>query len=404
MRKFNLSSYTTLAIAGVLICFIFKGWESIFAFLSMLFTAVMPLFVGMAIAYAVSIPTDFLQRHFFPNSTSRFVLAVRRPVCLIFTVVAVIMVLVFSTSVLIPALNETVAVVQQHGQSFIEETIALPPFAPVREPIHNFLMSDFMQDVQNMDIAGIVTTVFGGNASSVTNHMITVASTVMTGFFGVLFSFILLTDTTNAGEKLLGTIAAYIGFRRTEKIALVLGVADASFHNYIVRQCIEASILGATGTAVLLICGFRYAFGVGMLMFLMALLPIVGYPIGLFLGAFMVAIFNLWWALAWLVFVALAQVLEATFVLPHVGDPRTVLPPVWVTVGVTIGGGVAGFLGMLVAIPITSTIRQLAIIGVNRRTSAAPASGDPTGTLHVGEVELAQCLKEDDRDGVGEVE
>ena len=103
-------------------------------------------------------------------------------------------------------------------------------------------------------------------------------------------------------------------------------------------------------------------------------------------------------------FVALAQVLEATFVLPHVGDPRTVLPPVWVTVGVTIGGGVAGFLGMLMAIPITSTIRQLAIIGVKRREKAALADAASNDSLHAGKAELAQGLKEDDRDGVGEVE
>jgi predicted PurR-regulated permease PerM len=53
--------------------------------------------------------------------------------------------------------------------------------------------------------------------------------------------------------------------------------------------------------------------------------------------------------------------------LPHVGDPRTVLTPVWTTVGVTIGGGVAGFIGMLVAIPLAATIHQLIIIGAKRR-------------------------------------
>ncbi|MBR3225815.1 MAG: AI-2E family transporter [Atopobiaceae bacterium] len=404
MRKFKLSSYTTLALAGVLICLIFKGWESIFSFLGILFTAVIPLFLGLAIAYVVSIPTDFLQRHFFPNSKSDFVNAIRKPVCLIITVIIVLAILVYSTSVLIPALIEIVTVVQEHGQEFIEKTIAHPFFAPVREPIHKFIMSDFMQSVRKMDIGGIVDTVFGGSVSNVTNHVLTVATTVMTGFFGVLFSIILLTDTTNAGQKLMSTISVYVGQRNTEKFALVMGVADASFHNFIVRQCIEASILGTTGTMVLLVCGFNYALGVGVLMFLLALLPIVGYPIGLFLGAFMVAIFNPWWALAYLAFVALAQVLEATFVLPYVGDPRTALPPVWVTVGVTIGGGVAGFLGMLMAIPITATIRQLAIIGANRRRNAASANGDANESSHIGEAELAQGLKEDDGDGVGEIE
>ncbi len=404
MRKLNLSSYTTLALAGVLICLIFKGWESIFSFLGILFTAVVPLFLGLSIAYVVSIPTNFLQRHFFPNSKSDFVATIRKPVCLVFTLIIVLLILVYSSSVLIPALIEIVTVVQEHGQEFIEQVITHPLFAPVREPIHKFLMSDAMQSVRNMDIAGIVETVFGGSVTSVTNQVLTVANTVMTCFFGVLFSFILLTDTTNAGQKLMSTISVYVGQERIEKFALVLGVADASFHNFIVRQCIEASILGTTGTLVLLVCGFDYALGVGVLMFLLALLPIVGYPVGLFSGAFMVAIFNPWWALVYLAFVALAQVLEATFVLPYVGDPRTALPPVWVAVGVTIGGGVAGFLGMLMAIPITSTIRQLVIIGANRRRGMQAGDVETEETSHAGKVELAQGLKEDDGDGVGKVE
>ena len=116
-----------------------------------------------------------------------------------------------------------------------------------------------------------------------------------------------------------------------------------------------------------LLVGFRYALGVGVLLGLAALVPIVGYPVGLLVGAFMVAINSLWMALVYVLCVAVAQVLEATFVLPHVGDPRTAMPPVWITVAVTIGGGVAGFLGMLLAIPLAATIRQLVIIDVRQR-------------------------------------
>jgi predicted PurR-regulated permease PerM len=147
----------------------------------------------------------------------------------------------------------------------------------------------------------------------------------------------------------------------------VLGVADASFHNFIVRQCLEAAILGSVAAMTLFIVGFEYFLGVGVLMGLAALVPIVGYPVGLLVGGLMVVVTNPWYALIYIIVVAVAQVLEATFVLPHIGDPRTVLPPVWTTVGVTIGGGVAGFVGMLVAIPTASTIRQLILIDVRRR-------------------------------------
>ena len=120
-------------------------------------------------------------------------------------------------------------------------------------------------------------------------------------------------------------------------------------------------------------------------------------------------------ALIYLACVALAQVLEATFVLPHIGNPKTALPPVWVTVGVTIGGGVAGFVGMLVAIPIASSIRQLilfdyerrkAIDGANDTDEAKPELAERPQSVgaHARVSELPESLEETDGDGVGEVE
>lgn len=410
MKK--LTFRDVLLVAGLIIlgCSLIKGWENVVAFFGILFSSVIPLVLGTAIAYVVSIPTEFLQRHFLPDSKSKMVAAIRRPVSLFVTLVLFLAVIIFSTSVLIPAFIETVTVVQKHGRQFIMDVVQMSLFAPVREPVINFLNSAVVNDLLTMDIPALAQTLFGGNAANLTSHVVTVASAVMTTFFGVLFSFILLTDTTDVGNRLMSTLSEFMGFERTERLALVLGVVDASFHNFIVRQCIEAVILGGVGTAVLLFAHFDYALGVGMLLTLLATIPIVGYPVGLFVGAFMVAIFNPWIALAYIVFVALAQMFESTNILPHVGDPRTVLPPVWVTVGVTIGGGVAGFLGMLVAIPITSSIRQLVMLEtkhkLNKRSGLVVTSsvGKASKSLHLREPELSKGIIYSDGNGIGKIE
>lgn len=354
---------------AVLFCVFLQGWDSIVSFLGIVLTAIVPLVLGAAIAYVVAIPTSFLERHMLPNSTSKVVANMRRPVSLVINVVAAVAAIVLCSSVLVPALIETFTMVQRNSRQFILDVIAMPVMEPVRGVVQEFLDGDFMKGFQQLDVSGAVQAMFGGTMGTITTQVFTVVSGVMTCFFGMLFSFILLTDTSNVGNRVMEIVSFYLGPRRTERIAMVLGVADASFHNFIVRQCIEAVILGLVATIVLLATGFRYALGVGVLMGAAAFVPIVGYPIGLFVGAFMVAINNVGIALLYVLCVATAQVLEATFVLPYVGDPRTVLPPVWVTVGVTIGGGVAGFVGMIVAIPIAATLRQLVLMDVRRRAN-----------------------------------
>ena len=367
MKRLPVKDVLYYLVIVAAICALYRGWDAIIGFLGIVLTAIIPLVLGAAIAYVVSIPTMFLERHFLPGSTSKIVAGMRRPVSLGVTVVLILGALGLSSSVLIPALIETVRMVQVYGQDFIEEVIQLPLLQPVRESVHEFLSGDLVQSFKTLDIGGMVQGVFGGTVGSVTTQLFTVVSTIMTTFFGMLFSFILLTDNTDVGNACMGVIQEYMGPKRTERLALVMGIADSSFHNFIVRQCVEAAILGSVGMAVLLIAGFPYAVGVGVLMGLAALVPIVGYPVGLICGAFMVAIFNPATALIYVVCVAIAQMLEASLLLPHVGDPRTALPPVWVTVAVTIGGGVAGFVGMLVAIPVAASIRQLVITDTERR-------------------------------------
>lgn len=376
MRKPTINEILTYGSIAIVIYAVLMGWEAIVTFLGILLTAIVPLVLGAAIAYVISIPTKFFERHFLPNSESKFVKGIRRPVALAVTVLLVLTGLFLLSSTLIPALIEAVSMVQKNGRQFVENIIAYPIFNPVRSTVQEFLDGDLMQGLESMDMSGLVKGMFGGTVGNITTQLFSVVSTIMTTFFGIFFSFILLTDTSDIGNKVLQTMQVYVGEKRMQRIALVLGVTDSSFHNFIVRQSIEALILGTVGTLTLLVLRFRYALGIGVLMGIVALVPIVGYPVGLVLGAFIVAINSPWVAVAFVGAVALAQMLEATFLLPCVGDPRTVLPPVWVTVAVTIGGGVAGFVGMLVAIPVAATIRQLTLMDVSRRLREAGLSDD----------------------------
>jgi predicted PurR-regulated permease PerM len=291
-------------------------------------------------------------------------------VSLAIALVLVVCGILLASSVLVPAFVETVAMARDRGEEFVEAVLSYKLMEPFRDSVHEFLNGALMRRLAALDLSGIYQEVLGGSVASFSTQVFSVVSTLMTGFFGLMFSLILLTDTSDVATRAMVVAAEYLGPERAERLALVLGVADASFHNFIVRQCIEAAILSTVATGVLILVGYGYALGVGVLMFLAALVPIVGYPVGLLSGAFMVAISNPWWALLFIVCVALAQLCEATLLLPHVGDPRTVLTPVWTTVGVTIGGGVAGFIGMLVAIPLAATIHQLIMIDVKMRVAA----------------------------------
>ena len=422
MKKPTPRELAYIACAVLLAIVVFRSWDAIVSFLGIVFTAIIPLVLGACIAYIIAIPTNFLERHMFPNSTSKLLKGLRKPLCLFITVFLVLSALVFSVTTLIPALKETILMLQANIRPGLIAISNISFMEPLKSVIHDFLDSKFFTSIESLDFMGMFKDVVGGSVGTFGSQVFTVVSTVATGFFGLLFSFVLLTDTTDSVPQFVRIVVFFLGNKRSYHVRNVLEIVDDSFHNFIVRQCLEAAILLVVSTITLLILGYPYALGVGSLMGLAALIPIVGYPVGLFASAFMVLIGSPFDALIYLACVALAQVLEATFVLPHVGNPKTALPPVWVTVGVTIGGGVAGFVGMLVAIPIASSIRQLILFEYESRkaiadkmnatgTAEKPAKQEPEKQTqpqsldaHARVSELPESLEQTDGDGVGEVE
>ena len=72
-------------------------------------------------------------------------------------------------------------------------------------------------------------------------------------------------------------------------------------------------------------------------------------------------------ALGFLVFIVVLQQLEGNLIYPRVVGSSVGLPGIWVLAAVTIGGGLNGVVGMLLAVPITATVYKLLQRDVRRR-------------------------------------
>ena len=76
-------------------------------------------------------------------------------------------------------------------------------------------------------------------------------------------------------------------------------------------------------------------------------------------------------ALLFLLFIAVLQQLEGNLIYPRVVGASIGLPGVWVLAAVTIGGGVLGVGGMLLAVPLAAAAYQMLREDVRRRNLPA---------------------------------
>jgi predicted PurR-regulated permease PerM len=117
----------------------------------------------------------------------------------------------------------------------------------------------------------------------------------------------------------------------------------------------------------MIILQLPYATMIGCLVGFTALIPIVGAFIGAAIGAFMIFTVSPIQALVFVIFLLVLQQLEGNIIYPKVVGASVGLPGLWVLAAVTIGGGVLGIVGMLLAVPLFATIYKILEADIEKR-------------------------------------
>ena len=120
---------------------------------------------------------------------------------------------------------------------------------------------------------------------------------------------------------------------------------------------------------------FPYALLVGVLIAFTALIPIVGAFVGCFVGTFLILVDEPLMALGFVILFFVLQQIEGNLVYPRVVGSSVGLPSIWVLAAVTVGGSMFGVVGMLVFIPLISTIYGLLREDVNGRLAREQTEG-----------------------------
>jgi len=218
-------------------------------------------------------------------------------------------------------------------------------------------------------VEDLIKTVLGGVGGAVGSIMIAVTSAVsvvVNIVIGLIFSLYVLLDKETLGKRCKTLISTYLS-KIADKVFYVVEVLDDSFHSFIVGQCVEAVVLGGLCVAGMLVLQLPYAVMIGVFIGFTALIPIAGAYIGAAVGVIMILTVSPLQAVQFLIFILILQQVEGNLIYPKVVGKSIGLPGIWVLTAVTIGGGVLGVGGMLLAVPIFAAGYRLIKEDVERR-------------------------------------
>ena len=374
--KTELKKYSALLIGLFLLYLCIRYWDSAVEVFSLALSAALPLLVGCVIAYILNILMSFFERHYFPKTKSKVVQKSKRIACILLAFVSLIGIMALIIGIVVPELTNCVKHLFAKVPVFIENCLNVleqdENLAEYALALESYLPTDWSAwEDKLMNGAKAVLSGFGGVMSSVVSVVSSVFSGIVTMLVAVIFSIYLLLDKEKLISQIKRLISTYLP-NGDKKIFYVLHILNDSFHRFIVGQCTEAVVLGVLCMIGMAIFRFPYAMMIGVLIGFTALIPVAGAYIGAGVGAFMILTESPIQALLFLIFIVVLQQVEGNLIYPKVVGNSIGLPGIWVLAAITIGGGLMGVMGMLLAVPVVATIYRLLQTDVRKRNPIVP--------------------------------
>ena len=349
-----------------LVIFALVNFSKIFTFLGKVISIFSPFLLGIILAFVLNVLNNFIEKKIFGKiKPSKIWNKIKRPLCIILSLILVFLTIFFVMNLLIPQLKNSASLFTDTLPAYKEDIIGILNKFDIDESTVN-KVGEYLDN-----FGKVITDYIKGNSKDVITVTTEVATSVVNiiskGIITLVFAIYMIAQKETLSRQINKVMKAYLKPKTINKINTVGTFANKTFSNFVTGQCLEALIFGSLVFVGMLIFRFPYASTIGVLLGFTALIPIFGAFIGTAIGFILIMMVSPVKAILFVVFIIVLQQIEGNLIYPRVVGKSIGLPGMWVLLSVTVGGSIGGILGMLIATPLCSLLYALFTKMVNDR-------------------------------------
>lgn len=197
-------------------------------------------------------------------------------------------------------------------------------------------------------------------AEIVSTGLFSVIGFVVDAFIGVLIMVYLL----NYKEKLFAICrkisAAIFKERTAQNIKEFVDIIDTTFVDFIVGRIIDSAIIGVLTFVCMTVFGMSFAPMISVIVGVTNVIPFFGPFIGAIPSILILLIEQPGDAIWFAVLILLIQQLDGNVIGPKIVGTAIGIESFWVLIAVLVGGGLFGFVGMVLGVPVFAVIYKYA--------------------------------------------
>ncbi len=206
----------------------------------------------------------------------------------------------------------------------------------------------------------------------------TIATSVSAGLLGVLnilknifVAIIICAYFLNSKDLFAAqskkVIIAFFSEHTAREILDGAAFTNKTFGGFINGKIIDSLIIGLICFVCMTIFGWEYTLLISCIVGITNIIPFFGPFIGAIPSALLLLMVDPHQCLWFLVFILALQQFDGNILGPKILGDSTGLASFWVLFAVLVGGGLFGFIGMVIGIPVFAIIYAYATRGINRR-------------------------------------
>jgi len=312
-----------------------NGW-----LLSLLIGSLEPLIsivvASALLAFLLNFPISFLEKRGLRRSLSIFFV-----LFLFLIVLFVLAITVFP--LLIAQLQELIHIIPSWFESGTQHIEDLKKWA-ISQKYSNEVKEIFLQIMQKISIL----------IQTLTTQVLTLLPGAINSLINIFLVIVLTIFLVLSGNQIWEGIFSWIPQPWHNKMKKIV---RETFSNYFATQATLASILSIAQTIALLFLGVPYFLLFGIWIGISTLIPFASLAT-IFLISILVSLKNLFLGLKVLVVTIGISQINDQIISPRLMGHKTGLNPVWLIVALFIGGKFGGILGLIVAVPLASILKN----------------------------------------------
>lgn len=331
-----------------------------------------PLFIGFAIAFVLNRPCHHFCRLYGRALGKTRGKGLARPLAVATSYLLLLVLITAFFSIVLPKLVESIQLFvgsigaySKNVQTWLNSLLSLFHLETL-ETLDLSKFTDLIKTALNSVVNTLTTAV--PQLVTLTGNLISI---IVTSFISIIFSIYMLSGKDALLSQAKRVLRAYAPARAERWITDVAHLTGATFTAFVTGQLIEACILGGLITVGMLFIQPDYAPLIGMITAATALIPMVGAFVGGAISAVLLVMVSPIRTLIFLIFLLCVQQFEGNIIYPRVVGNNVGLPAIWVLASVSVGGGLLGFVGILVSVPIASVLYTLLRRNVHKRLGEA---------------------------------